>query len=87
MAEDSGNISPTKVTFSEDVPVSSGAQSRRVELTMKYDRNSVQRRLEIEQWIETEMKLLYDCTVGCISQYCCVKLSCYVNPVAYNGLK
>ena len=72
MAEDSGALSPTKVSFSEDVPVSSGAQTRRVELTMKYDRNSVQRRLEIEKWIETEMKLLYNCTVGCTSQYCCV---------------
>ena len=67
MAEDKDPSTPTKVTFSEDIPVSGGSTTRRVELTMKYDRNSVQRRLDIEKWIETEMKLLYDCPVSCFA--------------------
>ncbi len=63
--EDKDSTTPPKVTFSGDIPVTSGAAPpRRVELTMKYDRNTVQRRLDIEKWIESELKILYDCTVS-----------------------
>ena len=34
---------------------------------MRYDRGSVQRRLEIEQWIETGLKELYDCDVSSLA--------------------
>ncbi|XP_033505091.1 protein phosphatase 1 regulatory subunit 14B-like [Epinephelus lanceolatus] len=30
-------------------------------LTIKYDRRELQRRLDIEQWMETELQLLFDC--------------------------
>ncbi|XP_049446824.1 protein phosphatase 1 regulatory subunit 14C-like isoform X2 [Epinephelus fuscoguttatus] len=30
-------------------------------LTIKYDRRELQRRLDIEQWIETELQLLFNC--------------------------
>ena len=83
--DDKDSSASTKVTFSDDIPVSSGGHSRRVELTMKYDRNTVQRRLEIERWIDTELKLLYDCTVSystrCYSILCtsCVSVSAFLS--------
>ncbi|XP_050927594.1 protein phosphatase 1 regulatory subunit 14B isoform X1 [Lates calcarifer] len=30
-------------------------------LTTKYDRRDLQRRLDIEQWMETQLQLLFDC--------------------------
>lgn len=67
MATDSSEmISPTRVQFSEDdVPRGPIVESskRRVELTQRYDREAVQKRLNIESWMNEQMKILFDCKV------------------------
>lgn len=52
---------PTRVQFSEDIPVSKNPSTRKADLTMKYDRNTVQKRIDIENWMDEQLKLLY-CT-------------------------
>ena len=60
--------SPTRVQFSEEIRVSAPNTRRRVELTQRYDREAVQKRLDIEKWMDEQMKVLFDCNVSRV--YC-----------------
>jgi hypothetical protein len=55
--------SPTaRVQFSDDLSAPVPAESkRRVELTQRYDREAVQRRLDIESWMDEQLKILFNC--------------------------
>lgn len=67
-------VSPTRVQFSEDVPGGAIVEhsKRKVELTQRYDREAVQKRLEIESWMDEQMKILFDCKVSplCLCVVC-----------------
>ena len=66
MAENSDEmVSPTRVQFSEDVPAGAIVEpsKRKLELTQRYDREEVQKRLDIESWMDEQMKVLFDCKV------------------------
>ena len=54
--------SPSHVRFDDDLTVNKDTR-RRVELTQRYDREAVQRRLDIESWMDDQLKILYDCEV------------------------
>lgn len=57
MAESSG-----RVHFSESL--SSDTKPRHKQPpTQKYDRKEIQKRLDIEDWMETQLRDLYDCQV------------------------
>jgi hypothetical protein len=58
--------SPTaRVQFSDDLSAPVPAESkRRVELTQRYDREAVQRRLDIESWMDEQLKILFNCNVS-----------------------
>lgn len=60
-ADDGELVSPTRVQFSEDIHTGS---RRRVELTQRYDRDAVQKRLNIESWMDEELKKLFGCDVS-----------------------
>ena len=54
--------SPTKVKF--DADDMEKAQKARQPPTQRYDRKEVQKRLDIEQWMDDQLKLLFGCQVG-----------------------
>lgn len=62
MAAVDGSTSPSHVHFDDDITVNKDTR-RRVELTQRYDREAVQRRLDIESWMDDQLKILYDCEV------------------------
>lgn len=38
-------------------------QRKKVELTQRYDRKEIQKRLDIEHWMDEQLKCLYQCEV------------------------
>lgn len=57
-----GDASDGRVQFSEE-SVAEAKSKRRLELTQRYDRKEVQKRLDIENWMDQQMKNLYECEV------------------------
>ncbi len=61
----------TKVLrFNNEVPIE--VQRTKYQATAKYDRKLVRKRLEIEEWMHNELKILYRCKV------CKILYRCYV---------
>lgn len=63
MASSKESSSPIRVQFSDDI-LPKTESKRRVELTQRYDRDAVQKRLDIESWIDEQLKLLFECSVS-----------------------
>ena len=56
--------SPTKVQFDECVGESKNKKA--LPPTKRYDRKEIQKRLDVENWIDDQMQDLFDCKVrGC----------------------
>lgn len=55
-----------RVQFSEETTPEPKSK-RKVELTQRYDRKEVQKRLEIENWMDEQLKDLYECEVSSFS--------------------
>lgn len=53
--------SPTKVKFDTDDVIE--RQKQRQPPTQRYDRKEVQKRLDIEQWMDDQLKILFGCKV------------------------
>lgn len=53
--------SPTKVKFDTDEVID--RQKLRQPPTQRYDRKEVQKRLDIEQWMDDQLKRLFGCKV------------------------
>ena len=53
--------SPTKVKFDTDDVIE--RQKLRQPPTQRYDRKEVQKRLDIEQWMDEQLKRLFGCKV------------------------
>ena len=70
MESGDGSPSPTRVHFTEDQPASETKIRRKVELTQRYDRKEIQRRLEVENWMDEKLKELYQCEVSCFKIVC-----------------
>ena len=51
-----------RVQFAEE-SVAEAKSKRRLELTQRYDRKEVQKRLDMESWMDEQMKSLYECEV------------------------
>lgn len=51
--------SPTKVKFDTDDVIE--RQKQRQPPTQRYDRKEVQKRLDIEQWMDDQLKILFGC--------------------------
>ena len=61
------STTPTKVQFPDDV----GEKPHHLKHvpTQKYDRKEITKRLEIEQWMETQLKDLFDTEVSFTKSY------------------
>lgn len=57
---DGGDV---RVQFSDEITAEPKSK-RKVELTQRYDRKEVQKRLDIEDWMDKQMQSLYECEVG-----------------------
>ncbi|XP_067223710.1 protein phosphatase 1 regulatory subunit 14B isoform X2 [Chanodichthys erythropterus] len=57
MASEPGTQSIVKFQTKEEEP----AQRKLGKLTVKYNRKDLQRRLDIEEWIDGQLHLLFDC--------------------------
>ncbi|XP_055028959.1 protein phosphatase 1 regulatory subunit 14B [Misgurnus anguillicaudatus] len=57
MASEPGAQSRVMFQTKEEVP----AQRKLGKLTVKYNRKDLQRRLDIEEWIDDQLHVLYDC--------------------------
>ncbi|KTG35295.1 hypothetical protein cypCar_00018037 [Cyprinus carpio] len=57
MASEPGTQSRVMFQTKEEEP----AQRKLGKLTVKYNRKDLQRRLDIEEWIDGQLHLLYDC--------------------------
>ena len=62
MAAAEDPTSPSRVHFDDNLTVNKDTR-RRVELTQRYDREAVQKRLDFESWMDEQLKVLYDCEV------------------------
>ena len=54
--------SPTRVQFAESI--SDSKPRLKQQPTQKYDRKEIQKRLDIENWMDEQLRDLYDCEVG-----------------------
>ena len=79
-----------RVQFSEDTTPEPKSR-RKVELTQRYDRREVQKRLDIENWMDEQMKGLYECEVSSISQdrplRVCIRVKVYAAWVCLESLQ
>ena len=60
---DEGNGEDGRVQFAVDMTAEAKTK-RRLELTQRYDRKQVQKRLDIESWMDEQMRILYGCEVN-----------------------
>ncbi|RXN36534.1 phosphatase 1 regulatory subunit 14B-like protein [Labeo rohita] len=60
MASEPGTQSRVMFQTKEEEP----AQRKLGKLTVKYNRKDLQRRLDIEEWIDGQLHLLYDCELS-----------------------
>ena len=71
MAE--GLTSPIRVQFADGFP--EPKQRPRQQPTQKYDRREIQKRLDIEDWMDEKLRDLFDCDVSSVgnrpSSYAC----------------
>lgn len=56
-------LTPTRVQFSTETSVDSKPKPRQ-QPTQKYDRKEIQKRLDIENWMDEQLRDLYDCEVS-----------------------
>ena len=68
---DEGEGTDGRVQFAEE-NVAEAKSKRRLELTQRYDRKEVQKRLDIESWMDQQMKSLYECEV-CVIWLACMQ--------------
>lgn len=54
----------SRVMFQATEKTDESSSRRLGKLTVKYNRKDLQRRLDIEEWIDEQLHLLYDCEVG-----------------------
>ena len=63
---DEGNGEDGRVQFAVDMTAEAKTK-RRLELTQRYDRKQVQKRLDIESWMDEQMRILYGCEVNVLN--------------------
>lgn len=56
-------ITPTRVQFHEEFPEPSKPRPKQ-QPTQKYDRKEIQKRLDIESWMDEQLRDLYECDVS-----------------------
>jgi len=56
-------LTPTRVQFATETSVD-GKSKPRQQPTQKYDRKEIQKRLDIENWMDEQLRDLYDCEVS-----------------------
>lgn len=77
MASEPGTQSIVKFQTKEEEP----AQRKLGKLTVKYNRKDLQRRLDIEEWIDGQLHLLFDCEVRQIQRDALQHLPCHQTEV------
>lgn len=56
-------ITPTRVQFSEELSEPSKPRPKQPP-TQRYDRSEIQKRLDIESWMDEQLRDLYECDVS-----------------------
>ena len=56
-------LTPTRVQFATETSGDSKPKLRQ-QPTQKYDRKEIQKRLDIENWMDEQLRDLYDCEVS-----------------------
>lgn len=67
MMADSDPDTPTRVQFAESI--SDPKPRLKQQPTQKYDRKEIQKRLDIENWMDEQLRDLFDCEVGLGAPY------------------
>ena len=62
-------ITPTRVQFPEDFLEPSKPRLKQ-QPTQKYDRKEIQKRLDIESWMDEQLRELFECDVSGVNCVC-----------------